>query len=57
MSQKLKIIFLPGNGGDGNTTYGWFSYIKTELEKLGCEVIAETFPDGVMARASYWLPL
>ncbi len=53
---KIKVIFLPGNGGDGNTAYGWFTSVKNELEKVGCEVIAPTFPDGVMARGSYWLP-
>ncbi len=53
---KPKIIFLPGNGGDGNTEYCWFPYIKKELENLGCEVIAPTFPDGMLARASLWLP-
>lgn len=54
--KKIRIIFLPGNGGDGNTFYGWFPYIKRELEKLGYEVISPIFPDGILARMSYWLP-
>lgn len=53
---KRKIIFLPGNGGDGNTEYGWFPYIKNELEKFGYEVINPIFPDGILARKDYWLP-
>jgi uncharacterized protein len=53
---KIKIIFLPGNGGDGNTSYGWFPYIKNEFEKMGLTVIDPVFPDGVLARKDYWLP-
>ncbi len=56
MKNTTKVIFLPGNGGDGNTLYGWFSYAKIELEKLGLEVLTPTFPDGALARRSYWLP-
>jgi predicted alpha/beta hydrolase family esterase len=52
---KTKVIFLPGNGGDGNTSYGWFPYVKSELEKLGYEVINPIFPDGELARNIYWL--
>ncbi len=52
---KTKIIFLPGNGGDGNTSYGWFPYVKDELEKLGHQVLNPTFPDGELARQYYWL--
>jgi hypothetical protein len=29
--KKIKVIFLPGNGGDGNTSYGWFPFVKEEL--------------------------
>lgn len=53
---KIKVIFLPGNGGDGNTSYGWFPYVKNELEKIGFEVFSPFFPDGVLARSDYWLP-
>ena len=56
MYKKLKIIFLPGNGGDGNTSYGWFPYLKNEFGKMGHEVISPIFPDGVLARSDYWLP-
>lgn len=52
---KTKVIFLPGNGGDGNTSYGWFPYVKDELLKLGYEVINPVFPDGELAREHYWL--
>lgn len=56
METKPKIIFIPGNGGTGNTDYGWFPYVKKELEDLGCEVLSPNFPDGILARSKYWLP-
>lgn len=56
MKSKITVIFAPGNGGDGNTTYGWFAYVKEELEKLGITVISSVYPDPVLARMSEWLP-
>ncbi len=56
MKNRIRVIFLPGNGGDGNTSYGWFPYVKSELEKLNCEVYSPLYPDGVLARSDYWLP-
>ncbi len=53
--QKLKIIFAHGNGG-GTAKDNWFPWLKTELERLGLKVIAQTFPDNDLARASIWLP-
>ena len=55
MGKHIKVIFIPGNGG-GETTDNWFSYLKTELEKLGVTVIASKFPDNDLAREIYWLP-
>lgn len=55
MENKIKIIFLPGNGGDGNTSYGWFTNIKNELQKLSCEVVSPIFPDGALAHKDIWL--
>lgn len=52
---KIKIIFIPGNGG-GTPLDNWFPYVKSRLEKLGVEVIAQDFPDSVLARAEHWLP-
>lgn len=54
--EKIKIIFVPGNGGDGNSLYGWFFYLKNEFEKMGLEVLAPVYPDPALARAEYWLP-
>ncbi len=50
-----KIIFLPGNGGGGPRD-NWFPYLEKKLIALGCEVIAEEFPDNILARESFWLP-
>ncbi len=50
-----KVIFIPGNSG-GSPTDNWFPSVKTELEAAGLTVIAEEFPDNVLARASYWIP-
>jgi uncharacterized protein len=55
-TKNIKVIFIPGNGGDGNTLYGWFPYVKDELEKIGVQVIAPIFPDGNLARDLFWLP-
>jgi hypothetical protein len=52
---KPKIILIHGNGG-GTAYEGWFPAVQTELEQAGLEVIAQTFPDNVKARAKYWLP-
>ena len=51
----MKVIFIPGNGGGGPND-NWFPYLKTELEKMGVQVVASEFPDNIMARESYWIP-
>ncbi len=51
----MKVIFIHGNGG-GTAEDNWFPYLKTEFEKMGLTVIAQTFPDNNLARASFWLP-
>lgn len=51
----IKTIFIPGNGGS-TPQDNWFPYLKTELEKIGVEVIARNFPDSQLAREKYWLP-
>jgi predicted alpha/beta hydrolase family esterase len=53
--RKMKVIFIPGNGGGGPND-NWFPYLKKELEKLGVTVIASEFPDNIIARESYWIP-
>lgn len=53
--KSIRVILIHGNGGSKPTDI-WFPYIKTELEKLGLEVLAPQFPDAKLARASYWLP-
>jgi predicted alpha/beta hydrolase family esterase len=56
-TQKIKVIFIPGNGGgDINAPDGWFPYLKREFEKMGLQVIAQNFPDPIYARKQYWLP-
>ena len=50
-----KVILIHGNGG---STAGdiWLPWLERELTALGLDVINETFPDNVKARASIWLP-
>ena len=51
----VKAIFVHGNGG---CTAGdiWLPWLERELTALGVDVINQTFPDNVKARASIWLP-
>lgn len=53
--KQIKAIFIHGNGGS-SAMGNWFPYVKTELEKLGVQVIARDFPDAELARIEYWLP-
>ena len=50
-----KIILLHGNGG-GNAYSVWLQQVAHDLRDLGLEVVNESFPDPVKARASIWLP-
>lgn len=49
------IILVHGNGGSTVEDI-WFPEVKTELEALGLEVIAQTMPDNMLARSIKWLP-
>ena len=51
----MRAILIHGNGG---STAGdiWLPWVERELTSLGLDVINETFPDNVKARASIWLP-
>jgi pimeloyl-ACP methyl ester carboxylesterase len=51
----IKVILIHGNGG-GNAYDAWLPDAARQLEKLGVEVINESFPDPVSARSSIWLP-
>jgi predicted alpha/beta hydrolase family esterase len=50
-----KAILIHGNGG---CTAGdlWLPWVEHELAAAGLDVINQTFPDNVQARARYWLP-
>jgi predicted alpha/beta hydrolase family esterase len=50
-----KAILIHGNGG---CTAGdiWLPWLERELIALGLDVINQTFPDNVRARAEHWLP-
>jgi len=50
-----RIILIHGNGGS-TAADGWLSFVERDLTALGLEVINQTFPDNVRARASVWLP-
>jgi len=48
-------MIIPGND-NSLITSNWYQYVKDELEKLGCEVIAENMPDPKLARKEIWIP-
>lgn len=50
-----RAILIHGNGG---CTAGdiWLPWVERELSALGLDVINETFPDNIRARATIWLP-
>ena len=50
-----KAILIHGNGGCEAGDI-WLPWVEHELSALGLDVINETFPDNVKARASIWLP-
>jgi uncharacterized protein len=52
---SVKAILIHGNGG---CTAGdiWLPWLERELTALDIEVINQTFPDNIKARASFWLP-
>ena len=52
---KSTVIIMHGNG-DSSPQDNWIPYVKAELEKLGCRVLAPQFPDAPLCRAQYWLP-
>ena len=51
---KIKVILIHGND-TMRWSYKWMPWVKKELEKLGLEVIGETFPDSILAREKYWI--
>ena len=53
--RKEKIILIHGND-TMRWSYAWMPWLKAELEKIGLEVIGETFPDSIIAREKYWIP-
>ena len=50
-----RAILIHGNGGS-NAYDCWLPQVARDLRELGLEVINESFPDAVKARAAYWLP-
>lgn len=51
----MKVMIIPGNDNTSITS-NWYPYVKTELEKLGLEIIAENMPDAKLARKEIWIP-
>ena len=51
----VKAILIHGNGG-GTGGDIWLPWLERELTTLGVDVINQTFPDNIKARASFWLP-
>ena len=54
-SRPTRAILIHGNGG-GTAGDIWFPWLERELSALGLEVINQTFPDNIRARAKIWLP-
>jgi uncharacterized protein len=52
---QVKAIFIHGNGGSTAGDH-WLPWLERELTALGIDVVNETFPDNVKARAEFWLP-
>lgn len=52
--KNTKIILIHGND-TLRWNYAWMPWAAEEFKKLGLEVIAETFPDSIIARKAYWL--
>jgi len=50
-----RAILIHGNGGS-TAADGWLPFVERDLGALGLDVVNETFPDNVHARASRWLP-
>lgn len=50
-----KVIFIHGNGGC-TAEDAWYPRLESECAALGLDVVNETFPDNVKARARFWLP-
>lgn len=53
--KNVRVVLIHGNNGS-KPTDNWFYYVKEELEKMGVPAVAPQFPDGDLARASYWIP-
>jgi pimeloyl-ACP methyl ester carboxylesterase len=50
-----KVILIHGNGGCTAADF-WLPSVERELTALGLDVINQTFPDNIKARARFWLP-
>lgn len=51
---KPRFVYIHGNQST-HWSFGWATWLKDELEKLGYETFFETMPDSVIARSEYWL--
>lgn len=52
--KKYRIVLIHGNQ-TLRWSYAWLPWAKKTLENEGFEVIAETFPDSIIAREKYWI--
>jgi uncharacterized protein len=49
------VVLIHGNGGCTAADF-WLPAVERELSALGLDVVNQTFPDNVKARAGVWLP-
>ncbi len=52
--KHCKIVLIHGNQ-TLRWNYAWLPWLTAEIQKLGLPIMAETFPDSVMAREQYWI--
>lgn len=50
-----RVVLIHGNGGC-TAADSWLPFVERGLAALGLDVVNQTFPDNVRARARIWLP-
>jgi len=51
---KKRVVII--HGWDGNPNYGWFMWLRKQLEEKGFDVIAPQLPSAGEPRINNWIP-